>query len=192
MPMAVTPYGLTEAEHRAVGRDVPVFPRPPCLLCGSPTRSKGLAERKRAGIWVRLLRCVRPACRAVTVLLPPWAAVRVGATLGEIERVIACREACCTWRASAQAAGLGHAPGRYRHWLAEFGDVMTALLPRLSWLRLDAHEGWIAQLRPVLGEAGEGVLVALRMKLYAEDRTVLGPTCLVTLDRSRARAPPSP
>jgi len=119
-------------------------------------------------------------------------AVRVGATLVEIEQVIAAREAGATRRAAAAAAGLELAPAKQRAWEGGFGAVMEQLLPRIPGLTLEHGPRWMGQLRRLLGVAGVGVLEALRWRLFLEDGTVLGPLCLVTVDRARARSPPSP
>ena len=154
--------------------------------------SKELALRKRIGAYVRVLRCKCPDCRTVLVLQPPWAPVRVGATMLEVEQVVAIREQGGTWRQAAQAAGREHAPRKYRHWFATFRLVMLAILPRLPGLVLPpTGTGWLAQLRGLLG-VSDGVLEALRRWLFGRDGVVLGPTCLVALDRGRTRGPPSP
>jgi len=148
--------------------------------------------RKRAEAWVRLGRCIAPKCRTVLVLQPSWAPVRVGATMLEVEQVVAIREQGGTWRQAAQAAGREHAPRKYRRWFGRIHRVMQALLPRLPGLVLPpAGTGWLAQLRVLLG-VSDGVLEALRRWLYRLDAVLLGPTCLVALGRGRARGPPSP
>ena len=141
---------------------------------------------------MRVRRCANPACRTVVVLLPEWMSVRVGATLPEIERVIGAREEGATRREAAQAAGIACAPAKQRAWEGAVGAVMEQLLPRVPGLSLEHGPRWMRQLRRLLGIEGAGVLEALRWRLFLEDGTVLGPLCLVTLDRARARAPPSP
>ena len=141
---------------------------------------------------MRLMRCIDATCRAVVVLLAEWMAVRAGATLPEIEQVIEAREEGATRREAAAAAGVEHAPAKHRAWEGAFGAVMQQLLPRLPGLTLEHGPRWIRQLRRLLRVEGVGVLQALRWRLFLEDGTVLGPLCLVTLDRARARSPPSP
>lgn len=141
---------------------------------------------------MRVRRCADRACRAVVVLLPAWMSVRVGATLLEIERVVEAREAGATRRKAARAAGIAHAPAKQRAWQRRFEAVMEQLLPRIPGLSLEHGPRWMRQLRRLLGVEGASVLEALRWRLYREDGTVLGPLYLVTLDRARARGPPSP
>ena len=193
MAMAVTSYGQSVTEHRAAGHDLPVFSWPCCPRCASSTWSKGLVLRKRIGAWVRLVRCKVPQCRAVIVLQPPWAPIRLGATMAEVEHVLATHEQAGTWREAATAAGLEHNPRKYRRWRATFALVMLALLPSLPGLRLQPDgDGWLAQVRALLGVADHGVLEVLRWHLFNQDRVVLGPTRLLALGRPRARAPPTP
>jgi len=119
-------------------------------------------------------------------------AVRAGATLVEIEQMLSAREEGATRREAAAAGGVEHAAAKQRAWERGFAGVMEQLLPRIPGLTLDHGPRWMGQLRRLLGVAGVGVLEALRWRLFREDGTVLGPLCLVTVDRARARAPPSP
>ncbi len=126
-------------------------------------------------------------------LHPPWAPVRLGATMVEVEQVIAIREQGGTWREASDAAGLEHRPRKYRNWVGSFREMMQALLPRLPGLALrPGGDGWLAQLRALLGVPDLGVLEALRTWLYDRDGVLLGPTCLVALVRHCPRGPPSP
>ena len=192
MPMAIVEYGLTVVEHKAVARRLLALPHPQCPNCEAACWSKGLVYRKRAGVYVRQSRCSTSGCRTVVTLLPAWMAVRIAATLDQIENVIESRESGATWRVCADRAGLSHRPSTYRRWFRCFDAVMTAVLPSVECLILSNEGGWVEQLRLVLDVTGAGVLMKLRWRLFDHDGAVLGPLRIFAHGRVRPSKVHSP
>jgi hypothetical protein len=125
--------------------------------------------------------------------LPPWATVRVGATLVEIEAIVTARDDGATWAEAAAAAGLAPSPRKHGSWFGKTHAAMTAVIARLPPVALGRDgTGGIERLRAWSGADAGGVLVALRRWLFERDAVLFDPSGLLWYGRLPPRGPPSP